>query len=43
MRYVRYLCIAVFAIGTDRGRLGQTVYVPLKLLPTEVSAGSHEP
>ncbi|QLL43346.1 LapA family protein [Sulfitobacter pontiacus] len=37
MRYVRYLCIAVFAIALIAVALANRSMVSLKLLPTEVS------
>ncbi|HDZ82482.1 MAG TPA: LapA family protein [Roseobacter sp.] len=37
MRYVRYLCIAVFAIALVAVALANRSMVALKLLPTEVS------
>ena len=37
MRYVRYLCIAVFAIALVAVALANRSMVSLKLLPTEVS------
>lgn len=37
MRYVRYLCIAVFAVALIAVALANRAMVPLKILPTEVS------
>jgi len=37
MRYVRYLCIAIFAIALIAVALANRSMVSLKLLPTEVS------
>lgn len=37
MRYIRYLCIAVFALALISIALANRAVVPLKLLPTEVS------
>ena len=37
MRYVRYLCIAIFAIALISVALANRSMVSLKLLPTEVS------
>ena len=37
MRYVRYLCIAIFAVALISVALANRVMVPLKVLPEEVS------
>jgi uncharacterized integral membrane protein len=37
MRYVRYLCIAVFAIALISVALANRAVVPLKVLPNEVA------
>ena len=37
MRYVRYLCIATFALALVSIALANRMMVPLKILPTEVS------
>ena len=37
MRYLRYLCIAIFALALISVALANRAIVPLKVLPTEVS------
>lgn len=37
MRYIRYLCIAVFAVAIISVALANRAIVPLKVLPDEVS------
>jgi len=37
MRYVRYLCIATFAVALISVALANRAMVPLKILPTEIS------
>jgi len=37
MRYVRYLCIAIFAVALIAVALANRAMVPLKVLPAEVS------
>lgn len=37
MRYVRYLCIAIFAVALVSVALANRAIVPLQVLPTEVS------
>jgi len=37
MRYVRYLCIAIFALALISIALANRMMVPLQILPTEVS------
>jgi uncharacterized integral membrane protein len=37
MRYVRYFCIAIFAVALIAVALANRVVVPLKLLPDEVA------
>ena len=37
MRYVRYLCIATFAVALISVALANRIMVPLKVLPSEVS------
>ena len=37
MRYIRYFCIAVFALALISVALANRVMVPLQVLPTEVS------
>jgi len=37
MRYVRYLCIAIFAVALIAVALANRAMVPLKILPAEVS------
>jgi uncharacterized integral membrane protein len=37
MRYIRYFCIAIFALALISVALANRVMVPLQILPTEVS------
>lgn len=37
MRYIRYLCIAIFALALIAVALANRAIVPLRLLPTEIS------
>ncbi|AXI45482.1 DUF1049 domain-containing protein [Sulfitobacter sp. SK012] len=37
MRYVRYLCIAIFAVALISVALANRTLVPLKILPTEIA------
>ena len=37
MRYVRYLCIAIFAVALVSVALANRAVVPLQVLPTELS------
>ncbi|MFD2740843.1 lipopolysaccharide assembly protein LapA domain-containing protein [Sulfitobacter aestuarii] len=37
MRYIRYICIAIFALALISVALANRAVVPLKILPTEVS------